>query len=279
MNETDEEGLPADSANVNPYDSPGIEAQTETASDEVGEISPSRAMLSGGLGLGVLLQMIAIQPEVTYYLNKTPQLLAWSVPQFLQAVVVGLGIALFGDAWRHRRFSALMPGHWCLIAYIPMVLSESLIAIYNFSVSWIPGRVGEVLATSSEIVVQLGMVVTAILITAFFCAVLKTTREQTTWKVYAFSSMCSWLFLMLAGIARYYGSDEVSQLANTVVSALAGLSYLAATITFVVSIILDYTRKRPRDIYHWLGVILMIAMPIASMLFMLVPQTFYAPLG
>ena len=274
MMESNEEGPPPDAAVVNPFDSPGIEPHAEAASDEVGELSPTPAMLWGGLLLGLLIQTVATLSQIRLFLDDIPMLLAWCLPPLITGLVIGLGIALLCDVWRHRKFSALMPGHWCVIAYLPLALAEFLLAMYGFGIDLLPGAASEVLMTNYIVAMAIGMAITAGLVVAFYCAVLKTTREQTTWKTFAYSSIVSWLCFCLFVMARQYGLGEVNELANTVLGMLTGASYLAATITFLIGVIVDYTRRRPRDAYHWMGLILMVAMPCSHLPLRLLPQAY-----
>lgn len=261
-------------ATVNPFDSPAVDSQPETSSDELGKISPSARMLWGGLLLGMTIKTIETLPEASLFLDMPPQLIAWCLPQLVMGVIVGLGLALLGDAWWHGKFSALMPGHWCMITYIPMALIGCLIAIYNFVIAVAPGSVSEMLVTYSVVAIEIGLALSGGLVVTFHCAVIKTTREKTTWKAYAYSSMVSWLCLSLSNMARHYGLAEVNELANTVLAMLTGVNYLIATIAFLISVVVDYTRVRPRDIYHWLGLILVFALPMTYCLMFLVHQTY-----
>lgn len=245
--------LPEPMVPENPFQSP-IELE---ASQATHPNSPNGTLL--GICL-VVVSIVNLAASGPVYLNQDYSLavrLSWVIPDLFFGLAYSLGLAmLIHTAW-YRQWSTLMPGHWRLIAF----LSSWFIYAGSFAPS-------------------LG----ALVAYAIFIA---TTNERRAWKSYAWACVVIYFFEFVqmatvlffsdiflgaedptAAGANIFGSPWF--IAFLAVSLFTQVGNLAALVLLIVGMITDAQHKVRRDFYHYLGIGLVMVLPIAKVIWTLV---------
>lgn len=266
MNESDDEYSLAQSAESNPYHSPGIDQAEEiSTASEAWEIRPSLKMLWIGVGIGLTVQALSRFRNTLIGSVPIHYAMDWAVLTLVLGSLMGLGIALLWDAWARKKFPALMPGHWCLIAFIPLVVGSLLATLLSASLNLTPTSDVSMLVQRNTLPARMASVASSACLVAFFTAVIGRTREPLRWKIYAGVNVFYWVVLMIAQLIIFMAAtgdmDSTAKLGFLFVPLLGG-STLAALIAIIAGVVIDYRLKVPRDVYHWIGLIQVVAIPL-----------------
>lgn len=276
MNESDDEYSLAEPKELNPYHSPGIvEPENIHTASEAWDIHPSPKMVGIGLGIGLVIQSVS-QFRGTL-LGRIPfnDTIEWAVVTLLLGSLMGLGIALLWDAVARRKFPALMPGHWCLIALIPSVVGSLLATLMSVSLNLTPTTdIGE-MVNRAMLPTRLASVASSICLAAFFAALVGRTREPLRWKIYAGINVFYWLILMISQLVILFAAtsdmESTAKLGIFFVPLLAG-STLAALIAIIAGALIDQRMDVRRDIYHWIGLLQVLVIPLIIFAVRLFPR-------
>ncbi len=240
------------STSNNPYQSPEASTEQDTRVANPHEIKPDKSTIWAGILLGVLAQVFV---DIEGFLHPERALL--KLPDLIQGVIVGLGIAVFVDAIRRNLFGKLMPGHWCLIATIPVTIAALIYSIFlseiDFSGDYsVRGLILPIVAS--------GLIISSIacaIIFAFYLAVLCSTEETKTWKVFAWAQLLLAFNMTLSGIV-FLTFQDLSQSSyeafSGATSTVIGLCRFVSFGAFLLGYGFDLKTRRRRDTYHYLGI-------------------------
>lgn len=240
--------LPAD----NPFGSPhAAPAKREPTGNE-----PSVKVLVACLLIGFALSLRWSWPIYLSTSYGAAIKLAWLPFDVVYSTAYGLGLALLVTAIARKRFFTLAPGHWRLITSLP---------IYALPVE-LPESVTNAIPDSIAVL--------------FYVVLIVGSRESRIWKCFGWA--------MVVGLATFvtrallppldgeaYGTfvqdarlGEADFVAHPVLGAnfaLIGISRIAdllVVILMIAGVILDWRRGKNRDAYHYIGLILILALPL-----------------
>ncbi len=263
MNPSSPENAPLE---PNPFAAPSIESLEVDTPENA--LAPSLHLVWGCIAVGVLAKLFISYEYFVLLELEWGDLLGWMVGEALAGVVVGLGLAMLLHALSHRRLNELMPGHWRLVAFSAVIVGDLLYAI-GIATQQING---ESESFGLQIILQQG--IEAMLAAAFYAYVVRTTKERPIWRIYA------WLCLV------YYALDAIAPLLSPfwfdgfgqqfvpfylMISSISNLIALGILLVLVVAAALDFSRKVPRDTYHYLGLILPVAVLVLQFFLNLFP--------
>jgi hypothetical protein len=175
-------------------------------------------------------------------------------------VLAGIGLALLFKAIQLRRLDWLQPGHWIAVETLIIVLAELA------SFPW-AGSPGFVIGISAFFMSQIvDTLVRGAGATAWYLAVVRTTKESTAWKVVAWTSVVhygSTFFMLLLSRWAAHGSETGNYLMYGMY-LISAVAVLVRWIAGLVAIILDWRQATPRNSLHWICLAIAVLTPIVS---------------
>ncbi|RCS41040.1 hypothetical protein DTL42_20840 [Bremerella cremea] len=184
-------------------------------------------------------------------------------PHLVAGVIAGLGLALLFQAIYRRRFSELMPGHWRLVVGLIWVVSDLVASPWY-------GEPGFTVGISSFFMANIiGQLVVGFFALLFFGLVAYWTKESKSWRIVA----CFMLVVVAAITLQVPVSLRVAQadaapmrLLAVFLSGIHLFASLGTLVAFFAGLYLDYNRQTPRDVYHWIGIAYIFALPVIDIL-------------
>ncbi|PQO39232.1 hypothetical protein C5Y96_05075 [Blastopirellula marina] len=186
------------------------------------------------------------------------KLLSYGLPELAMAALMGLGIAMLVHVIFRQRFAQMMPGHWRLIVFGLTLSLETGVGIINS----VAGGSWDLSTAISIQAITLG-----VLTMVFYAAVLWTTSEGPRWRTYAVLSVLASAFMISRIVTRLMATAADQAYVHETIAGLGIatlLLHFALLVVLVVGVILDWQRKIPRDINHYLGVYLVSIVPFLA---------------
>lgn len=222
----------------NPFASPGA---PEVVKHDFPNVPNWRVVAIGMLlvGLGQLV------PGVSLVSRSVAEGTGWVVPYLLIWATHGLGLALLIHAVWQRRFGTLAPGHWKLIAFLAMMI--------HVDAGWF-----------------LPWCVAACVMIVF---ILISLAESIVWRVYGGTCAATWLmelasvfqFRQLEALRdRVASPTRLAYMMEFSVDVYCGVIffYFLTLAALCEAIRRDQQQHVPRDAYHWLGLGLVMLLPL-----------------
>lgn len=175
----------------------------------------------------------------------------------VSGAIYGVGIALLIDAIARNRFSQLMPGHWRLIALSTTLITEGAWISVSYLQSGLEDSTDMESAYSQwEAAYLISFGIGNLLAAIFYGFVVKTTREGEGWRSYAWISL-TYFGLLTLGEPLYFTGLLPAMGMGPYMLAKVMLSGVTLVI-MLVNIALDLRDRRRRDVYHYIGILLVL---------------------
>ncbi|QDU74134.1 hypothetical protein Pan97_11390 [Bremerella volcania] len=277
MNETHEEGMSADASAVKPYESPTFDSEDTPTSQESEKIWPSAKMFAFGMAIGFLLQLSIASHQVFFGQNRLLRPIPWGASKILFAIVSGLGITLLAHALWHRKFFALMPGHWLFIWRATDFSRDTVVTIYALLAYFVSSRYGGPGANTLLQGSFWAMLASNFVLITLFTAILVFSRESRPWKFFIWACLFLQIFIVIQLLGAVFVKqrhEDFFDVFNEVTQTLILVSKMTLTLAGITAIVVDLFRRRRRDMYHYLGLAQVLAVPLIAHSFRFLPSRF-----
>ncbi|MBA2116518.1 hypothetical protein [Bremerella alba] len=225
----------------NPFQSPSVVTNADAVDIKVA--APSGALV---LICAVFCATIKLVLYISFLGFSTENFFAYGILIFTGGVY-GIGVAWLIHVVRTRQFALMMPGHWRLIAASTALITE-VFTMALFHVQDL--ATGETDFFYVDLFFSgLGHLLAAI----FYLLVINYNQERGIWRTYAWLAMI--YYFLMAFLYPMLIGDLMGHLfiPLLVIQRLLTLALLCACLTGIVN---DYRRRTPRDMYHYLGLVL-----------------------
>lgn len=214
------------------------------------------------IGLAVKLATISGYFRISDQSTGLPLLVRISIigNEVATGVLAGIGLALVFKAIQLRRLNWLQPGHWIAVEALIIVLAQ--LASYPWADS--PGFVIGMSAFHMTQIVDI--LVRGAGASAWYVAIVRTTKEGNAWKVVAWTSVVlygSTFTMLLVSSWAAYGSTPGNYLMFGMY-LISSLAVLVRWIAGLVAIVRDWQQGTPRNSLHWICLAIAVLAPIAS---------------
>lgn len=225
----------------NPFQSPITAANAEAV--QLTAAAPSGVLV---LICAVLCAAAKLFLFISYIGFSAESFFGYGILTFT-GVVYGIGLAWFIHVIRTRQFAHLMPGHWRLIVASTALVSEVFTMVLFHVQKWASFE------TDFFYVHLFFAGLGHLLAATFYVLVLKFNQEKGTWRTYAWLALI--YYLLMTVLYPSYIGDLLGGLfiPLLVLQRMLTLGLFFACLTAVVN---DYRMRTPRDMYHYLGLVL-----------------------
>lgn len=230
----------------NPFQSPGPEDINVATNPHL----PSFGLLVAGLIAGNTVNFIS---SISFYTDANYSVLArlfWVPIDLCYGLIYSLGLVVLIHSSYEQNLSKLMPGHWRLIAYLALITE---------SVAWF---------------------VPWILIPLILGVFATTSKEAKIWKVHAWNVVMICLVDLVANLLSLYLQNYYSSMGDigrvnyyvpwyslVVLNTFIYLLNAAVLVITVLGIQQDIRQQTPRDNYHYLGLVLIMVLPLLHLVY------------
>lgn len=221
-------------------------------------LKPSAWLLWTSIAISVAVKGYIIWLSISSRPNFTLKLLSYGVPELAMAVMMGMGLAMLVHVIYRQKFSQMMPGHWRLILFALTLLHETV----AYFIGWVAGLWWFMPSGFSIQAITLST-----LLAVFCVTILWTTSEGPAWRTYAVLRILFEVLLISEVVIGLSGTHSILRAMNHTAASweLAVLFLqLAIVIVLFVAVILDWLRKIPRDVNHYVGVYLVMIVPFLA---------------
>ncbi|WDI43327.1 hypothetical protein [Bremerella sp. P1] len=241
-------------APANPFQSP-VNLETPSESDPN---SPSPRTFWICLILGSVVNLAASIPTYTNTNYTVLTRLSWLIPDLCFGLAYGMALALLTHAARFRQWATLMPGHWRLIAFLS---------------TWF---------------IYAGSFAAPLAALAVYLAFALITKERLVWRVYAWLCVLIYalelsqtIFVNLISGEIFAANTEMGGdppdigdspmlIAFMVIAFFVMIFNLATLVALIAGVATDIQSKIRRDAYHYLGLILVLVLPMSQWIWQIV---------
>lgn len=255
----------------NPFAAPSLESMEVEVEIAENAVAPGLGLVAGCMTVGVLAKLSFLYTFAQLLEADWTDMWAWSLGEILGGAVAGLGVAIFFYAMTNNKLILLMPGHWRLVAMAGVIVGDLL---YSFFV-----LVGLIHDENNFIGVQMMLQggSTSLAAVLLFGWVVRTTDETRIWRIYAWMCLVYYFLTLLASLTSmswFDGIGEPFRPLYLLSYTIANMIQLGILLPLVVAIVLDFRDKVPRDMYHYLGLILPMVVVMLELFWSFLPYGF-----
>lgn len=242
------------------------------------------------MALSLLVSVGPQYEEVLALLQGSWIMLIAIVPNMLFGVITGLGLALLLNHASREKFAELQPGHWRLIV-VMLGIVRYLLSVFVFEGStYYLGPPDGDSSISFEFPSPFPELIQFTLITIFYILILRTTQEADAWRWYAWAASIVFgisvvlKVLPVTQLPDIYGPSEMAYTPLDVlflgVAAVATYGPYLLGLLMICGVIRDLVTNVARDVYHYLGIVLVAIQPgVQIWLDFIAAQYFLPPLS